>query len=276
MASRMDRYYQNKTHVARSTKNKDLYKKVQNIDTNDINVVDTIANVNEIDITKRNNVVRNRESYKREKKLRQAMANSTIKFNVPTEKLEESTYDILDINPKKIKSEQKTENKNYDVMDILNKAKDNRDEEEDKNRNLKNLEYKELNSLNLHKKEYKDSEAELKALINTISNTSKLNKLDDDVGLLDELKADTMIGKTSSIKKVLNQQESEVKTDDTKELDKSFFTNTYDFKAEDFDEAFEKKSNTKKIIIIIIISLVVAITILVLYFLGVFNFKINK
>ena len=116
----------------------------------------------------------------------------------------------------------------------------------------------------------------VKDLLNSSHNTDKMNNLDDDVGLLDELKADTMIGKDTSIKKVLEEEKKDEKKDDTKELDKSFFTSTFDFADEDFDEELaKKKGKKKKIIVIIIIALLVAATLITLYFLGIINFKIK-
>lgn len=272
MASRMDRYYQsNNKRIDRSTKNKDLYKKV-NTNSKDIASISSINRYNEIDISKIKDIVNNRETYKKEKELRQTMQNSSLKFSIPEEMNDNPVYDVMDIKPEKIEKIELTTPKNYDLSDVLNKAKDEHNENDTKNRNLKNLEYTDLNSLNLHNKEYKDSEAELKDLINTIHNTSKLHKLGDDVGLLDELKADTMVGDASSIKKVLEKEINEEKKDDTKELDKSFFTSAYDFNDDDFDEELTKHSKKKKIIIVIIISLVVAITISTLYFLGILNF----
>ena len=84
-----------------------------------------------------------------------------------------------------------------------------------------------------------------------------------------------MVG-DSSIKKVIEQDKEEVKKDDTKELDKSFFTNTFDFDDEDFDELLARKhGKKKKIIIAIIICLLVAGTLCALYFTGIINFKIH-
>lgn len=272
MASRMDRYYSsNKT--ARSIKNKDLYKQVSDNDSS-INTVDTISRVNEIDVNKIKDIINNREKYKKEKKIRQAISGSNI--HIELEKEKDERYDILDLKPEKLTKEEVIEAKNYDVLEVINKAKDDVSDENSKNRNLRNLEYTDLNSLNLRKKEYSNSEAELRDLIEKINNTNKDSKMGDDVGLLDDLKSDTMIGKASSIKKVLDDEEKEKKKDDTKELDKSFFTSVYDFKEEDFDEAMLKKHKKKKnLIIMIVVALFVAIIISVLYFLGIFNFKIN-
>ena len=275
MASRMDRYYKSSnSSMERSRKNKDLYKKVHNESRSGIDSISSISRANEIDISKIKDIVSDRESFKKERKLKESIGNSGLNIDIPSKKSFDDNYDIMDIKPEKISvGEEKEVVKNYDLSDVLNKAMDEYNEDDSKNRNLKNLEYTDLNSLNLHKKEYKNSELELKDMIKSIHNTSNLNKIGDDALLLDSLKSDTMVG-DSSIKKVLEQDKEEEQKDSTKELDKSFFTNTFDFADEDFDELLaRKKGKKKKIIIAIIICLLVAGVICALYFTGIINFN---
>jgi len=277
MASRMDRYYKSgNTGMERSRKNKDLYKRVHNESRSEIDSLKSVSRANEIDLSKLKSIVSDREAYKKERKLRQTIDKSSLNIDIPSKKDDIESYDIMDVEPSKFEEEKSVEEpKNYDLSDVLNKALDDYSESDSKNRNLKNLEYTDLNSLNLHKKEYKNSELELKDMIKSIHNTSDLNKLGDDALLLDSLKSDTMVG-DSSIKKVIEKDEKEEKLDDTKELDKSFFTNTYDFDDEDFDELLARKhSKKKKIIIAIIICLLVAGIISTLYFTGIINFRIH-
>ena len=277
MASRMDRYYNSSnSSMERSRKNKDLYKRVHNESRSEIDSLKSVSRANEIDLSKLKSIVSDREAYKKERRLRQTIDKSSLNIDIPSKKDDIESYDIMDVEPSKLEVEKEIEEpKNYDLSDVLNKALDDYSESDSKNRNLKNLEYTDLNSLNLHKKEYKNSELELKDMIKSIHNTSDLNKLGDDALLLDSLKSDTMVG-DSSIKKVIEQDEKEEKLDDTKELDKSFFTNTYDFDDEDFDELLARKhSKKKKIIIAIIICLLVAGIISTLYFTGIINFKIH-
>ena len=277
MASRMDRYYNSSnSSMERSRKNKDLYKRVHNESRSEIDSLKSVSRANEIDLSKLKSIVSDREAYKKERRLRQTIDKSSLNIDIPSKKDDIESYDIMDVEPSKLEVEKEIEEpKNYDLSDVLNKALDDYSESDSKNRNLKNLEYTDLNSLNLHKKEYKNSELELKDMIKSIHNTSDLNKLGDDALLLDSLKSDTMVG-DSSIKKVIEQDEKEEKLDDTKELDKSFFTNTYDFDDEDFDELLVRKhSKKKKIIIAIIICLLVAGTLCALYFTGIINFKIH-
>ncbi len=277
MASRMDRYYNSSnSSMERSRKNKDLYKRVHNESRSEIDSLKSVSRANEIDLSKLKSIVSDREAYKKERKLRQTIDKSSLNIDIPSKKDNIESYDIMDVEPSKLEVEKEIEEpKNYDLSDVLNKALDDYNESDSKNRNLKNLEYTDLNNLNLHKKEYKNSELELKDMIKSIHNTSNLNKLGDDALLLDSLKADTMVG-DSSIKKVIEQDKEEIKKDDTKELDKSFFTNTFDFDDEDFDELLARKhSKKKKIIIAIIICLLVAGTLCALYFTGIINFKIH-
>lgn len=282
MASRMERYY-NSTNsgMERSRKNKDLYKRVHNESRGGINSIDSISKANEIDLSKLKKIVSDRESFKKERKLKESIGDSNLNIDIDipnTDKkiTDEEFYDVMDVTPEKIDSvNSKEEIKNYDLSDVLSKARDDYNESDSKNRNLKNLEYTDLNNLNLHKKEYKNSELELKDMIKSIHDTSNLNKVGDDALLLDSLKSDTMVG-DSSIKKIIEQDKKEEKRDDTKELDKSFFTNTFDFDEEDFDELLARKhGKKKKIIIAIIICLLVAGSICALYFTGIVNFKIH-
>lgn len=277
MASRMERYYNStNSSMERSRKNKDLYKRVHNESRSEIDSLKSVSRANEIDLSKLKSIVSDREAYNKERKLRQTIDKSVLNIDIPSKKDDKDFYDIMDVEPIKFEKEKSVEEpKNYDLSDVLNKAMDDYNETDSKNRNLKNLEYTDLNNLNLHKKEYKNSELELKDMIKSIHNTSNLNKLGDDALLLDSLKADTMVG-DSSIKKVLEQDKEDVKVDSTKEMDKSFFTNTFDFADEDFDELLaKKKGKKKKIIIAIIICLVVAGGICAFYFTGMINFKIH-
>ena len=276
MASRMDRYYSNKK-TNRSSRNKELYEKVHNNYSSEIDSVRTINSSNEFDMSRIKDIVNDRETYKRERKLKEAIGRSNLKIDIPSSKLsDDPEYDIMDIETQKLEDNKEAKNKNYDISDVLTKAKDEYSPDE-KNRNLKDLEYTDLNNLNLHKKEYKNSEAELRDLISTINNTSKYNQLGDDIGLLDSLKADTMVGDASSIKKVLEEERKEIRKDDTKELDKSFFTSTMDFSEIDFDEEAARAQNKKKkVTLVVIVLLIIIITVLTLYFFGVFDFITNK
>ena len=151
MASRMDRYYEKPRNPrARSARNEDLYKRIQDMDTySNIEAVETIARTNEIDISRVKEMIKNRENYKKQREYRTA-------FNIEQEKPKQEEV-----------KKYFEEDKNYDIMDVLSKAKDSH-EEDNTNRSLKNTHYDVIKELNLRNNNYEDSEEELKDLINTI------------------------------------------------------------------------------------------------------------
>ena len=126
-----------------------------------------------------------------------------------------------------------------------------------------------------------EEEEELKELIHTITNTSMLNKLGDQelsLGILDELKSNTMVGDPSSIKDALAKEKEDLKDDnyleddkddDKQNMDKSFFTSSLNFKEEDFDELGEMSKKIKKndllMNILIFVLLVVFTTSVIFY-----------
>lgn len=256
MASRMDRYSKQELMTSgRSTKNKDLYKQIENLETyTNIEGVATIEKTNEIDITKVQEMLKNRENYKKQRQFR-----PFIKEEVVNEKQED---------------EQIEETKNYNINDLLMKAK----AQEQKTKTYRKLDEKQielLKSLNRKNNEYDviQEEKELKELINTISSNKELNELsktNDDVGLLDELKSDTMVGDASSIKKIIEEEKKDVSEDENTQIDKSFYTSSFGFTSNDFEELKNmnhtiKKSN--KFIIILLIILIALVIGTVIFFL---------
>ena len=173
------------------------------------------------------------------------------------------------------------EDKNYDIRDILKEAKENK-EPDDKERVLKNTEYNILKNIDL-KKEIEKSDlreeqddGDLKDLIETITNTSMLNKLGDDElasDLLSDLKADdTMIGEIKDVRSLIEANEKEtkapeVKKVDTKEstYDRSFFTSSLKLSKFDF-EGNDRKRNIIATIIIIALILTIIVSGAILIF----------
>lgn len=243
MVSRMEKYYKNDTKITqRSQKNKELYRSIY--DTGEYSNIEGIATMtknNEIDITKVKNTLRNRENYKREKQYRQ-LTNKE-------EKKEE-----IDISNEFTSKEQK----NYDIRDILNKAKDKKPIE-DTPRSLDNTNYNILKNLRLNseKEHEKDKfDDELKELIDTITNTSMLNQMNDkELGLnmfdLDET-GDKLDGR-ESVKQLLEQARKyqDAKSNTIPEIDNSFYTSSLNFNKEDFEEAnsYVKQKKNKKILL---------------------------
>ncbi len=257
MASRMDRYNSDVAFTGRSNRNKNLYKQIEDLDSyTNIEGVATIEKTNEIDISKVKEMLKNRENYKKQRELR----------GIIKEKKQEEEPIV----------EEKEEHRNYDINDILSKVQAE-PKEKVKYRSLNEEQYNTLKSLTKKGKEYdiEKEEKELKELINTLTATKALSKLNDtdDVGLLDELKSNTMVGDVSSIKKII-EQEKEISKQDTdleekEEIDKSFYTSSFGFTQKDFDELKSMNHNIKKsnkFIIILLIVLIVLIISGVLYF----------
>lgn len=230
----MERYYEVDSDTSRRTrKNADLYQKIY--ETNEYSNIEGIATTlkpNEIDISKIKEMLKNREENKKETRI--------------------ETQNQTNHQSNKVFSFEKEKDQNYDIRDILNKAKSERTEE-DTYHKLKNMSFETLKNTST-KSEKKEEEEELKELINTITSTSMLNKLGDQelsLGLLDELKSDTMVGDASAIKAVLEEEKNELKDDnyledDKQNMDKSFFTSSLNFRDEDFDELQEMSQDLKK------------------------------
>ena len=288
MASRMERYYKEElVSEGRSSRNKNLYKQIEDLDSNyNIEDVVSIENANEVDISKVREMIKDRESYKKQKELDRIL-NVEKKYDKPVQEKEQK--EIIE------------EEKNYDINSILNKAKESEPKKEEYH-SLGETQYKFLRSLNKKGKTYEleKEEEELKDLINTITSKTSLNNLkeeikeikeenytgqnidkeeqknnvkeqndsefdDDDVGLLDELKSNTMIGDASSIKKIISDEK---RMDDTGTMDKTFLTSSMGFTQKDFEEFKDMNNNIKKSnkFIIILISIIAILIIAVVLF----------
>ncbi|MDO4963035.1 MAG: hypothetical protein Q4E75_02945 [bacterium] len=248
MASRMDKYYNDdSSKKVRSSRNQSLYDQIKNLENyTNIEGVATIEKTNEIDISKVQELVKNRENYNKQKKYRSIINKPESKIeNIPVSE-EENT-------------------KTYDIKDILSKVEN---KPKDKNRSLKKEQIEVLKSLDFSdkKKDIEKEEEELKELINTIVSKKTIDK--DDVGLLDELKSDTMVGTASSIKKIIEEEKSGYE-EDNDEIDKSFYTSSFGFTKKDFEELKDINHNIKKsnkYIIILLIALLLLIIGFVVYF----------
>ena len=248
MASRMDRYHKSELITSgRSSKNKSIYDQIKDLDNyTNIESVATIEKTNEIDISKVREMIKNRENYKKQKQLRTILKEEKEEL----EKIEEI----------------EEETKNYDIRDLLSKVNDE-PMVEDKSRSLKQEQYELLKSLNNKNKnkiiEVEKEEEELKELLNTIASTKTFADFTSaDVGLLDDLKSDTMVGDVASIKKII-EEEKEKKIEDTNPgIDKSFYTSSFGFTQSDFEELKSMNHKIKKgnkFIMILLIALIVLI-----------------
>lgn len=232
MPSRMDRYYREElTESKRTKRNEKLYKSIY--ETGEYSNIEGIASISkkgEIDLEKLKEMLRQREEKENEKK-----------------------YRTTKITP--IKEDKKLdEERSYDIRDVLVKAK-TETKEDNTHRSLNHIDYEFLNNLKVKDlkslKEDPEEEEALRTLIDTITNTSILNKLGDDELSLDMLSELKPTGKTvadnESIRKLIDQEIEKSKQSDftsDKEMDQTFFT--MGLKAEDFENLEDLKPTPKK------------------------------
>lgn len=250
MASRMERYYNT---AKRSQKNEQLYKQINDLGSyTNIEGVADISNSNEININKVKEMLRNREN---------AQKRGTHN-------------EIIDAkNTEKINTKKKSEQKNYDLRDVLNKAKVDHSDTDAKYRNIKKSQYDILKNIKMNNPD----DEELDELLSTLSLDGNAS---DDLGIFDELKSNTMVGDASSIKKVLkeakesqeekqNTEEQELNNTNLENIDRSFYTSSFNFSDKDFEDLrnldHSLKTNNKLIkILIIVFSCLLAIGLLIL------------
>ena len=252
MPSRMERYYENdELSVGRSKKNKSLYDQIQDLDSyTNIESVETIENNNELDISRVKKMLNNRENYKKERELRSLL-------NEPEEKVEKKvvTYE---------------EEKNYDLKDVLNRMKQNNVEDES-HRKLDETRYKELKNISHKPKKYTEEEVEeLNELLKTIK-LSPEEMEDEDGGLLDDLKSDTIVGDASSIKQLIEEEKKENNYEQTEEVDRSFYTTNFGLTKKDFEDLKDlnvkvSKTNNKIMILLMVIIIIIIVAFSIIIF----------
>ena len=265
MATRMQKYYKSERVVShdnsRSNRNKDLYGEIySNSKYSNIEGIATIDNANEVDITKVKELLKNRENYQKERQYRRVTGDYQ--------------------NPERIKpTVNRTlfndEDQNYDIRDVLKEAKEHK-EPDNKERVLRNTQYNILKNLDLReelrKEDYeKDDDEELKELIQTITNTSVLNQLDDSE-LAEDLFSDlhdddTKIGEIKDVKALIEAEEKKEEIIDPNEptsYDRSFFTSSLKLNRFDFEGSGRRKSIISLIIIIVLVIIIVVSSILLI------------
>lgn len=287
MASRMDRYDDKRKNkeLSRSIKNKELYENIGS-NTRYTNITD-VTNTNTYEINDITRQATTREGY---------------------HKVKEYNFSPL---PKKEKKElenfnylyQDHENRIYDINRVLEDAHKNRtnvDEKEEK-RKLKDESYNILTSLSKEELEkyqkerisraFKNDEAEIKELIDTITSKTLAGEISKDTGvnLLSELMATNVLDKVAAQKEEINPNENDLslskevldqeqlekikslkekettdKTNSLKDADDDFYTRSMDLSDKDFemDDEFEEKKMplALKIVIILIFLLALAAT----------------
>lgn len=254
--SRMDRYYKSSYNSnKRTTRNYDLYKTIyKDSEYTNIEGIADIDKSNEVDIAKIKDMLKSREDYQ---------SGRELKAFIPKEE------------PVKYETFERDTNRVYDIRDILNEARTNKTEEKYHNLDQANLDM--LKELKNKSKEAVPSDR-LENMIDTITNTSKLNKLSDSELGLDmlDLKSDnTLTSSNTSIKSILEEVKKQEKensnTSSNIGLDNSFFTSSMSFSDADFEGINDLKKNVNKNshaikIIMFIILLIMTIGIALLLF----------
>ena len=248
MASRMDRYRKGEVSTSsRSNRNKNLYNTMYSFDRySNIEGVASMDNANKVDISKVKELIESREKYQRERQYRRLSNEVDDDLSISRKRYEEDT------------------DRSYDVNDVLKSAKENK-EPDNKERVLNNTNYDILKKLNLKSEGVKDDlkqEADLKELIETIANTSMLNK-NEDINMFNDLVSDdTKVGDVKDITECIDNKE--------KTMDDSFFTHSVKIKKADFVGSTKKGGGIKKFLITIFVLLIIAMIVcFVLYYLGV-------
>lgn len=250
MASRMEKYYKTRDSKRRIVRNEELYQTIYADETySNIEGVVATPKANEINIEKIRDLITSHEMQKRQNR---QLVRKPVNIEPEIAILEDD------------------EDKNYDIRDILVKAKDSREDHMDEPRSLKNTEYNILKNIKINNKSEFGQEEELKDLINTITNTSLLNKMGDkelSLNMFDELKSDTMIGDNASIHNLLKEE----KIEKTGEMDNSFFSPSLNFKDKDFEKlqdinkSISKNGKLMNIILTLLFIVVAVILLLLIY-----------
>ena len=264
MSSRMERYYKKETQGnSRTKRNTRLYNSIYSYGKySNIEGIASIDNTNEIDITKVKKMLDNREKYQAERRYRRLTNDDKQVQDLPV-----------------MHSKYKEDNdRTYDIMDVLTKAKEKK-EPDDKERVLSKTSYDVLKSLdlkrNVNRRDLYDDG--LDSMVQTISNTSALNKLDD-ASLAADMFSDlqghnenTQVGKIGDIKELIKTQQYDKKE---QTMDNSFFTSDLKLKKKDFigyGEEEKKGSVFKTVFVtILILGIIAVIGILVVQRLGLF------
>ena len=261
MNSRMDKYYSSENVVGkRSKKNEGLYKKVNQQSIEDFNVNSNVSILSDdgtnIDIDMLKNMLEQKYKNKEKKK--------TIKI--------EDLPDDNEIIPME-------ETKEYDINAILQKARENKivDYEKERLKKIRDTQYDILKGLDLTKKEKEEAEEldkksseeeKLMTLINTITINEQKNEADpldlfadlksddEDTKVLSPIEEETKTINTDKIKKV-------VKEEVENQIDKSFYTNSFNLSKNDFEDFKDLQNDVKSNkLLITILSIIVVLALI--------------
>ena len=261
----MERYYKNgKKTASRTARNKRLYNSIYSYGKySNIEGIASIDNTNEIDITKVKQMLDNREKYQAQRKYR---------------KLTDGDENVQEL-PKVHKRYKEEEDRTYDIMDVLTKAREKK-EPDDKERVISQASYDVLKNIELKRnadgKSYYNND-ELDDMVQTITNTSMLNKLDDATLAADMfsdltgINDDTQVGNLNNLREFIEKDKPKEKTEPT--MDNTFFTSNLKIKKSDFvgNEPGKEPSVLKTVLLTILILGIIAVAgILIVQKLGLF------
>lgn len=259
MATRMERYKNNAVKSSRSSRNKNLYNTMYNFEKySNISGVASMEGKNEIDISKVKKMLDSQENKYSNRKYRNS---------------DRETYDDIPLIRKRYTEDT---NRSYDIMDVLKEAREKK-EPDNKERVLDNTNYDVLKKLKLQRdsniveadKSDIEKKEDLKDLIETISNTSMLNKINDEELATDMfsdlISDDTKVGELNDVTEFIESSEKSIE----KTMDDSFFTGK--IKKADFVGGDTKKGSTVKafFITLFVILIVGGGVIFALYYFGV-------
>lgn len=256
MKSRMDRYARDNSDAYRTKKNETLYEEIYEKTLPSSNVA-LLDNESEIDITKLQDLIKQRDGYKRIKEFEEVL----LKPELPKEEEEYDIYEDID-------------NKIYDINAILEEARSKREpNSREKYRNLKNTQYNILSNLNFDEEDYEEEMdtdfftkdktmrelmTELNEKTTKITNKTRENTKTS-LDLFDNLKGngDTVLTKP-------------IKSDDVKpQSEETFYTNALSFTKDDFEDFqnLQKTVNKNNTLMKFLISILVVVLIIVVLFL---------
>ena len=256
MNSRMDKYYDSSNTVkTRSQKNEELYKQVSKQALEDFNVNSNVSvlsdNSNTIDLEMLKDML--------DKKYRETVKKKSI--NLELEEKEEDSF--------------LEQTKEYDINAILEKARENKtiDYEKERLKKIRDTQYDILKGLNLEKEEVKPTKEEEKLmdLINTIT-VNEMNGKKSDLDPLD-LFEDLKGSENTQVIEGIKEQTSNIDTDKIKsvvkkeveeQIDKSFYTKSFNLSKNDFDDFKDLQDDVKSNkILVTILSIIVILAFLI-------------
>lgn len=269
MNSRMDKYYDSTPKIGkRSQKNAQLYKEVskQSLEDFHVNSNATVLSDNgtSIDLKMLKDMLD--KKYNDQPKVHKSLG--------------------LDL-PQDEQSVSLEQTKEYDINAILEKARESKtvDYETERLKKLRDTQYDILKSLDLTKKDEEiekpsETEEQLMDLINTITINEQNNKeakenqdnSTDPLDLFKDLKGDENTQVIEGLKEQVNKEtKKDVKEEN--EIDKSFYTKSFNLKKDDFEDfkdLEEQAKSSKVVVTVLTVIIIIALLFGIFLFLNIY------